>query len=71
MYSVKPFKSKNRDKIYLDAPNQNLKKVVIEIIERQSNLQAIVYFIGWKVSYSSDKILPMKFYSSSLELFIQ
>ena len=24
--SVKPFKSKNRDKIYLDAPNRNLKK---------------------------------------------
>ena len=24
--SVKPFKSKNRDKIYLDAPNPNLKK---------------------------------------------
>ena len=26
MASVKPFKSKNRDKIYLDAPNPNLKK---------------------------------------------
>ena len=26
MISVKPFKSKNRDKIYLDAPNPNLKK---------------------------------------------
>ena len=26
MNSVKPFKSKNRDKIYLDAPNPNLKK---------------------------------------------
>ena len=26
MPSVKPFKSKNRDKIYLDAPNPNLKK---------------------------------------------
>ena len=24
--SVKPFKSKNLDKIYLDAPNPNLKK---------------------------------------------
>ena len=33
--SVKPFKSKNRDKIYLDAPN--LKKVLIEIFERQHN----------------------------------
>ena len=30
--SVKPFKSKNRDKIDLDAPNPNLKKeVMIEI----------------------------------------
>ena len=38
MPSVKPFKSKNRDKIYLDAPNPNLKKVVIEIFERQPNL---------------------------------
>jgi len=26
MVSVKPFKSKNRDKIDLDAPNRNLKK---------------------------------------------
>ena len=26
MSSVKPFKSKNRDKIYLDATNPNLKK---------------------------------------------
>ena len=26
MTSVKPFKSKNRDKIDLDAPNPNLKK---------------------------------------------
>ena len=33
MASVKPFKSKNRDIIYLDAPNPNLKKVVIEIFE--------------------------------------
>ena len=31
MTSVKPFKSKNRDKIDLDVPNSNLKKVVIEI----------------------------------------
>ena len=48
--SVKPFKSKNRDKIDLDATNPNLKKFLIEI-------------------FSSNKILPMKFYSSSLELF--
>ena len=27
MVSVKPFKSKNRNKIYLGAPNSNLKKV--------------------------------------------
>ena len=38
MASVKPFKSKNRDKIDPQAPNRNLKKVVIEIFERQSNL---------------------------------
>ena len=37
MTSVKPFKSKNRDKIYPEAPNTNLKKVVIEIFERQPN----------------------------------
>ena len=37
MDSVKPFKSKNRDKTYLDAPNPDLKKVVIEIFERQPN----------------------------------
>ena len=37
-FSVKPFKSKNRDKIDLDAPNPNLKKVLIEILERQPNL---------------------------------
>ena len=30
--SVKPFKSKNRDKIYLDAPNTNLKKGCDEIL---------------------------------------
>ena len=35
IHDVKPFKTKNRDKIYLDAPNPNLKKVVIEIFERQ------------------------------------
>ena len=39
IYSVKPFKSKNRDKIYLEAsnPNHNPKKVLIEILERHSN----------------------------------
>ena len=46
IYSVKPFKSKNRDKIDLDATNPNLKKVLIEIFERQ---------------FSSNKILSMKF----------
>ena len=41
--SVKPFKSKNRDKIDLDATNPNLKKkVVIEILERQPNLSYYV-----------------------------
>ena len=38
MSSVKPFKSKNRDKIYLDVPNPNLEKNVMEIFERQPNL---------------------------------
>ena len=38
MISVKPFKSKNRDKIDLDATNPNLKKVLIEIFERQPKL---------------------------------
>ena len=38
MDSLKPLKSKNRDKIYLDAQNQNLKKVVKEIFELQPNL---------------------------------
>ena len=37
MANVKLFKSKKRDKIYLDALNSNLKKVVIEIFERQPN----------------------------------
>ena len=37
MFSVKPLKSKNRDKIDQEAPNPNLKKVVIEIFERQPN----------------------------------
>ena len=68
MDSVKPFKSKNRDKIDLDAPNPNLKKGC----DRDFFRQALTYkllcgFIGWKVRYSSDKILAMKFYSSSLE----
>ena len=35
MISVKPFKSKNHDNIDLDARNPHLKKVVIEILERQ------------------------------------
>ena len=43
MYSVKPFKSKNRDKIYLDAPNQNLKKVVMEILKLQPNQRTIMF----------------------------
>ena len=36
--SVKPFKSKNRDKIYLDAPNPNLKKGCDRDFLRQPNL---------------------------------
>ena len=33
--SVKPFKSKNRDNVELVATNPNLKKVLIELLERQ------------------------------------
>ena len=36
--SVKPFKSKNCDKIDLDAQNPNLKKGSVEIFEQQPNL---------------------------------
>ena len=38
MTSVKPFKSKNRDKIDLDAPNPNLKKSCDRDFLRQPNL---------------------------------
>ena len=38
MTSVKPFKSKNRDKIDLDAPNPNLKKGCHRDFLRQPNL---------------------------------
>ena len=66
MSSVKPFKSRNRHNIDLDVRNPNLKKVVIEILNLTYKL--ICGFIGWKIPGSSNKILPMKFYSSSLEL---
>ena len=60
--SVKQLKSKNRDKIYLDAPNPNLKKGCDRDFLRQGLIYKILYgLIGWKVWYSSDKILPMKF----------
>ena len=38
MVSMKPFKSKNRDKIDLDAPNPNLKKGCDRDFLRQPNL---------------------------------
>ena len=38
IFSVKPFKSKNRDKIDLDAPNPNLKKGCDRDFLRQPNL---------------------------------
>ena len=38
MNSVKPFKSKNRDKFDLDAPNPNLKKGCDRDFLRQPNL---------------------------------
>ena len=47
MASVKPFKSKNRDKIDLDAPNSNLKKGCDRDFLRQGLIYKILYgFIG-------------------------
>ena len=68
LYSVKPFKSKNRDKIDLDATNPNLKKGSDRFSSDSLTYELLCGFIGWKVPYSSNKILSMKFYSSSLEL---
>ena len=65
MASVKPFKSKNRDKIDLDAPNPNLKKGCDRDFRATAKL--ICVFVGWKVQESSSA----KFYSSCMELSIQ
>ena len=47
MTSVKPFKSKNRDKIDLDAPNSNLKKGCGRDFLRQGLIYKTLYgFIG-------------------------
>ena len=59
MTSVKPFKSKNHDKIDLDDKNPNLKKVLIEI------------FVRWKILGSSNKISSANLYLSCMELSIQ
>ena len=48
--SVKPFKSKNRDKIYLDAPNPNLKQVPIGSF---SSNKPTYQFIGQAVARES------------------
>ena len=69
--SVKPFKLKNRDKIDVDAPNPNLKKDCDSFFSESITNELLCDFIGWKVSYSPNKILPMKFYSSSLEFSIE
>ena len=71
--SVKPFKSKNHDKIFLYTTNPSLKKGSDRDF-RATCRDSITYkllceFIGWKGPYSSNKILQMKIYSSSLELF--
>jgi len=63
--SVTPFQSKNRDKIYLDAPN--LKKGC----DRDFRATCLTYkqwngFIGWKIQESSNKISSAKFYSSCM-----
>jgi len=64
--SVKPFKSKNRDKIDLDATNPNLKKGFVRF-SSDSLTYKLLYGFGGKVPYSSNKILPMKFYSRCLD----
>ena len=43
------------------------KKVVLEILSDSLTYKLLCGFITSKVSYNSNKILPMKFYSSSLE----
>ena len=58
MGSVKPFKSKNRDKIDLDAPNPNLKKVAIEIFERQSNQWTVMWFYWMESSIQLEQNFP-------------
>ena len=56
MDCAKPFKTKNRDEIDLDSPNTNLKKVLIEIFERQPKM---AFILGVR-SYSSDTRGPIK-----------
>ena len=65
--SLKTVQIENRDNIDLDAPN--LKKGCDRFSSDSLIYKLVCGFIGWKVPYSSNKILPMKFYSSSLELF--
>ena len=44
--SVKPFKSKNRDKIDLDATNQNLKKASDRFLSDGLTYKLVCGFIG-------------------------
>ena len=49
MYSVKPFQSKNRDKIEQDATNPNLKKSYDRDFRDSLTYKLLCEFIGWKV----------------------
>ena len=61
--SVKPFKSKNRDKIYLDAPNTNLKKRLWwRFLSDSLTYKQLYGFIGCKVQDSSNKISSQPFF---------
>ena len=46
MISVKPFKWKNRDKIYLDATNPNLKKGSDRFLSESLTYKVLCGFIG-------------------------
>ena len=47
MSSVKPFKSKNRDKVILDAPNPNLKGCDTYGRDFRATAQPINYYVGF------------------------
>ena len=64
MASAKPFKLKICDKIDQGAKNPNLKKVVIEILERQPNLLTI----KWIYKVDSSRELELNF---SADIFFE